>query len=278
MLRGLRPSTIEAYVRIAAAFVRFFMRPPTELGADEVRRYLLHLRNVRGLVQTTINAHIAALRFLYAVTLHRPGVMQSFRAIRVEHPAPEVLSRDEVERLIDCASILKHRAMFMLMYGSGLRVGEILSLRPTDIDSGRMVIRVREAKNRHDRVVPLAERVLPVLRAYWKDNCKHLTRDGLLFPGRNGERMTRESVHKALGSAAARAALSKHIYPHLLRHTFATHLLEAGEDLRTVQILLGHMRITSTQRYTHLSEARRAKIRTPLDVFAPTPTLGGAAE
>jgi site-specific recombinase XerD len=158
--------------------------------------------------------------------------------------------------------------MFALLYGAGLRVGELLRMRVADVDSARRVLHVREAKNRHDRVVPLPDRVVPMLREYWTSYRSRLSRDGLLFPGRYGSTtMVRNAVHRALHTAAEAAGLRKHVYPHLLRHSFATHMLEAGADIRTVQILLGHRSLDSTARYTHLTEARRARIRSPLDLL-----------
>ncbi len=274
-LRGRRPLTIDAYVRAVASFVRHCGRSPRELGADDVRAYLLHMRRDRGLAQTTLNVHLAAIRFLYSVTLHRPGVTASFRQIRVDRLAPDILSTSQIERLLAGASNVKHRGMFMLLYGAGLRVGELQSLHVADVDGDRRVIHVRDTKSRRDRIVPLPARALPVLREYWLAYRRKLTRTGLLFPGYKG-RMTREAVHRALDTAVLRAGLQQHVYPHLLRHSFATHLLEAGEDIRTVQILLGHVHITSTVRYTHLSEARRARIRSPLDVYAPSEAIAAA--
>ena len=265
-LRGMRPGTCEKYVNAVRGYVRYFKRSPRDLGSEHVRTYLLHLRNDLGRSGSTLNVCIAALRFFYATTLEMPSVMASIPRSRVDHPQPEILSGTEVGRLIEAARNVKHRAMIAILYGAGLRVGELQRLQVGDIDSTRRVIHVREAKNRHDRIVPLPECAVPMLRQYWTRYRARLSRAGLLFPGRHGM-MVREAVHRALDKAAEAARIRKHVYPHLLRHSFATHMLEAGADLRTVQILMGHRSLSSTARYTHLTEARRARIRSPLDLL-----------
>jgi len=212
-----------------------------------------------------VNLALAALRFLYITTLRRPEVMQGLRRIQPIVRAPDVLSGRDMQRLLKRASSLKHRALFMLMYGSGLRVSEACALTVGDIDSGRMVIRVRSTKNRHDRIVPLPEQTLEVLRDYWK---ARRPKGPYLFPGTDDAKpITRVSISEALRNAARRAGLKKRVHPHLLRHGYATHSLELGTDLRSVQILLGHNSIKSTVRYTHLTEARRKGLRSPVQVL-----------
>jgi len=218
---------------------------------------------------STVNVAIAALRFLYGTTLQQPDVMQSIRYVRKHHPEPDVLSGSEVAALIEHARMLKHRAMFMLLYGCGLRVSEMVHLKPADIDGKRMIVHVRDTKNHHDRIVPLPIQALTALRTYWKaDRPKgeYLFAPGLAARSGNAT-LTREAVNLAMTKAANDAGISKRIYPHLLRHAFATHLLEIGTDLRTVQILLGHRSLNSTARYTHLSEARRRTLRSPLELL-----------
>jgi integrase/recombinase XerD len=191
--------------------------------------------------------------------------VQHILSVRQEHPAPDVLSGSEVTRLIEHAPSLKHKALFMLMYGAGLRIGEARQLQVGDIDSRRMVLHVRRTKNRYDRVLPLSARTLSVLRLYYREAG---VKGPLLFAGRYGDvALTRNAINFAMQGAAAAANLDKRVYPHLLRHSFATHLLEIGTDLRTVQILLGHRSLQSTARYTHLTEARRASLKSPLDLL-----------
>jgi site-specific recombinase XerD len=264
-LGGLAESTHTAYLGYARAFVAYFKRSPLELGTEHVRAWLLYLLTTKKCRPATVNVALAAVRFLYGTTLNRPEVTRGLRPVRRTFPEPDVLSGSEVQSVLAHAPSLKHKAMFMLMYGAGLRVSEVCKLTARDIDSKRMVVLVRAPKNRHDRVVPLAPRTLEVLREYW---LQARPRGAYLFPGHDGQKpITREAVHLALKKAAARAQLKKRVYPHLLRHAFATHLLELGTDIRTVQVLLGHLSLKSTTRYTHLSEARRMALKLPMQVL-----------
>lgn len=167
-LRGSAPNTTSAYVRCARAFVAFHRRSPTELGEEHVRAWLLHLLMEKHRSARTVNVHIAALRALYVVTLQRPEVMVGVRAVRTQNHQPDIPSGQQVRALLDAAPSLKHRAMFMLLYGAGLRVSEMLRLTIADVDSARMVLHIRDTKSRHDRIVPLPPPALDALRAYWK--------------------------------------------------------------------------------------------------------------
>jgi integrase/recombinase XerD len=261
-LRGLSASTREGYLRYADAFVAHFERSADELGTDQVRSWLLWLLKVRKRDAGTVNVAVASLRFLFA-SLGRPEVMHSIRGVRRQRRAPDILSGGEVERLLAASADIKHRAIFTLLYGAGLRVSEVLALRVGDIDSQRMVVHVRNTKNRHDRIVPLSPRMLHTLRDYWKARRPQGT---LLFPGQCGSKpLSRDAVGLAIRKTARRAGIEKKVYPHLMRHAFATHMLELGTDLRTVQILLGHRSLSSTTRYTHLTEARRLTLSSPLE-------------
>ncbi len=263
-LRGMAPLTIESYLRYARQFASHCQKPPRRATADDVRAFLLHLRQQRKLSARTANVAIAALRFLFDVTLERLEVMRSVHLFKEIHPEPVLLSGTEIRAVIDALDDTKHRAIALLLYGSGLRITEALALRVTDLDAARGVLRVRHAKNRRDRIVPLPEPTLEALRTYWK---AHRVTGTMLFPGRDKRKpLTREAVHVALRAAARRAGIRKRVYPHLLRHAFATHMLELDADLRTVQILLGHQCIQSTARYTHLTEARRRKLPSPVEV------------
>jgi integrase/recombinase XerD len=264
-LRGLAAATCELYLRFARAFVAFHMRPPTELGTDSVRAWLLHLIEDKHRSPRTVNVAIASLRFLFDITLQRPEVMAAIRAVRASHKQPDVPSGSQVAEILAHARTPRYRAMFTLLYGAGLRVSEMLRLEAADLDLRRMVLHVRDTKNRHDRIVPLPPTALAALRIVWRSD---LPRGSSLFDGPSGTRPpTKVAVQCALRVAAADAGYEGRIYPHLLRHAFATHLLELGTDLRTVQILLGHRSLESTARYTHLSEARRATLRSPLEVL-----------
>jgi site-specific recombinase XerD len=273
VLLGRSAATRESYVQHARSFVKHLGRSPTTASTEDVRGWLLYLLQDKQAKPATVNVAIGALKFLFRRTLGRPAVMEGIHSVRKEHPAPDVLSGSEVSGLLAHAPSLKHKALFMLMYGAGLRVSEACLLQVGDIDSTRMVLHVRRTKNRYDRVVPLSVRTLCTLREYYREarvkaRVKARLKGSLLFPGYKADvPITRSAINSAMMRAVAAAGLQKHVYPHLLRHSFATHLLELGTDLRTVQILLGHRSLQSTARYTHLSEARRATLRSPLDVL-----------
>jgi integrase/recombinase XerD len=264
VLRGMSANTICAYVHCARRFAEHFGRSPCRLGAAEIRSFLLHVR-ARGRSASTVNVYAGALRFLYGVTLGRPEEMVAIPRMRVPMRVPVVLSGTEVERLLDALGSPKHRVIAMLAYGAGLRIGEVCNLRADDIDPKRMVLRIRGSKRGRERYVMLSARLLGALRAYWK-----VARPSgpCLFPGRKaGTLLTHRAVAQALKKAARRAGLGKRVSPHTLRHSFATHLLEAGTDIRTLQVLLGHASIESTTIYLHVSTARVQSLTSPLDVL-----------
>ena len=264
-LRGMAASTCEVYLRYARAFEAHHGRSANKLGTEDVRSWLLFLLKDKQLDPATVNLAISSLRALFA-SLGRPHVMRSIPRVRKHRRAPDVLSGSEVQRLLVARDTdIKHRAMFSLLYGAGLRVSELLALTVADIDSQRMVVHVRDTKNRYDRIVPLSPRMLKTLRVYWQ---ARRPQGPLLFPAPDGTRqLTRDAVRHAVCSAARRAGITKKVYPHLLRHAFATHMLELGADLRTVQILLGHRSLSSTTRYMHLTEARRHTLSSPIEAL-----------
>ena len=268
VLRGMSANTIETYVGCARRFAEHFGRSPCRMGAAEIRAFLLHVAGERGgngRSASTVNVYAGALRFLYAVTLGRPEELVRVPRMRVPMHVPVVLSGTEVERLLGALVSPKHRAIAMLAYGAGLRVSEVCRLRTDDVDPKRMVLRIGASKRGRERYVMLGARLLAALRAYWKiarPAGRHL------FPGRKaGTLLTHRAVQKALDKAAHRAGLGKRVGPHTLRHSFATHLLEAGTDLRTLQVLLGHACIESTVIYLHVSTARIQSLTSPLDML-----------
>jgi site-specific recombinase XerD len=266
-LKGYAQGTQFHYLRYAQRFAQHFMRSPAEMGEREVRAFLLHLLRVRQVRPATERLYVAALRFLYQITLRRPEVMARIPWPKVPRPIPEVLSSAEIERLLAGIESLKYRAILMTAYGAGLRISEACALRVADIDSGRKLIHVRVAvKGGHGREVMLSPRLLALLRQYWK-----LERPSgpALFPGLRGDTVSPRTVRVALGKAVFRAGIAKRVTPHVLRHTFATHLLEGGVDLRTIQVLLGHRSIDTTARYTHVSAAHIGRTRSPLDARSP---------
>ncbi len=262
-LRGSSAATSESYVRCARIFVEYFGMPPAKLGAAEVRHFLLHLIRDAKASPSTVNVYSAAIRFLYEVTLKRSEVVADVVRMRTPMRLPRVLSSTEVGRLLAVISTLWVRVVAMIAYGAGLRVGEILRLETGDIDAKRMVIHVRGAKRGRERHVMLSPRLLRVLRDYWK--VAKPSGPGL-FAGRDASKPAhRESVYKAIRAAARKAGIAGRLGPHALRHAFATHMLEGGTDLRTLQVLLGHASIRSTTIYVHVTTARVQTLRSPLD-------------
>jgi integrase/recombinase XerD len=263
-LRGMRPNTITTYARCCRRFAAHFGRSALELTIADVRAYLEHLRVGERKSPRSINVYAAAIAFLFGETLGRRAEIGRIPRLRVHAKPPVVLGAEEVEKLLAVLST-RQRAFVMTMYGAGLRISETAALRIDDIDSARMQLHVREGKGGRERYVPLSARLLGELRAYWKE---HRPKGPLLFPGRDRQgRLSRAAVSKALQAAVIRAGVSKRATPHVFRHSFATHLLELGADLRTVQVLLGHASIGSTTGYLHVSHARLARVTLPIDAL-----------
>jgi site-specific recombinase XerD len=266
-LRGFRATPIDIYLRCARRFVEYFKLPPSKLGAPEVRRFQLYLLREAGVSASTVNVYASAIRFLYRVTLKRPEVVTDLVRVKTPMHLPRVLSGVEVERLLAALPTLRHRVMGMLAYGAGLRVGELVRLEIGDIDAKRMVLHIREAKRGRERYVMLSPRLLSALREYWRGAGLPGPR---IFSGRDRTKpLHRVAVHKAFRRAARKAGIRKVLGPHALRHSFATHMLERGTDLRTLQVLLGHASIRSTTMYLHIRTARVQSLRSPLDDLGP---------
>jgi len=262
--RGFSKATQKDYLLRVRHLAKHYGRSPATLGEREVRAYLRHVVQVRKLAPTSLRMYVAAFKFFYGVTLRRPKVVTSIPYPKVPLKLPDVMSRDEVERLLGKIRSLKHRALFMTAYGAGLRISEACSLRTTDIDRERMLIHVRGGKGAKDRYVMLSPRLLSILEEYWRFA---RPRGTCFFPGRGrAEPMTREAAHRAFRKAIAGCDFGKRVTPHSLRHAFATHLLEAGTDLRIIQRLLGHVRIDTTARYTHMTKLHTSRVKSPLDL------------
>lgn len=263
-LRGLAAITQRMYLRIARAFAGYFRRSPAELGEPEIRKYLLHLVE-RNLSPATRVVYAAALKFLYQVTLRRPEVVAWIPFPKVPRKLPDILSGTEVERLLGTIRSLKYRAIIMVTYASGLRIREAVSLKPSDIDSPRRVIHVRLGKGQKDRLVPLSPRCLLLLREYWKA-CR--PSGPYLFPGQGpGTHLSERVVRSMLRKAVREAGITKRVTPHVLRHCFTTHLLEAGADVTVIQQLLGHCSLHTTVRYAHVRSTAAVKTGSPLDLL-----------
>jgi integrase/recombinase XerD len=264
--RNYSQTTATSYVKIVAAFAKHFDRPPDQMGPEQIRAYQVYLINERKLNARTVGLHTAALRFFYCKTLKRAYPIEEVPYPKAPRRLPTILTQEEAVRLIDAASNLFHRAMLMTVYSTGMRRAEMCQLKVADIDSDRMLIHIRQGKGRRDRDVPLSPKLLETLRQYWL----WMKPKTYLFPGTvNGSRadkpITPKMLWEACREAAQRAGITKAVRPHLLRHSFATHLLEGGADLPTLQALLGHADLKPTSIYLHLSERHLRAAGTPLD-------------
>jgi len=271
--RNYSSETIRAYLFAVKDFATYFGKRPDLLRQEHLRQYQLHLLNDRKLTVDTIVGRIAALRFFFVKVLRR-----SYRDIDLVYPKrperlPVILSEEEVARLIESAATSYHRVILMTLYGAGLRREELCRLKVTDVDSQRMVLHVRQGKGHKDRDITLSPRLLEVLRDYWKWR-KPKT---YLFPSYHRKRreqpISSRTVYYAVCEAARRAGIKKKVYPHLLRHSWATHLLERGTDLRTIQIQLGHFDLEATTIYLHLSQRHLQSINNPIEAL-PISGLG----
>lgn len=249
-IRNYSQGTVKAYVARVAEFARYFGRSPALLGPPHIRQYQVHLIEEKHTSWPMFNQTVCALRFLYQTTLNKEWAVKHIPFPKKPKKLPVVLSVKEVGVLLAAVENRKHRAILETLYGAGLRLGEALGLRVSDIDSGRMVLHVRQGKGRKDRYVALSPTLLRRLREYWK-----LYQPAeLLFAGREPERPLSPSVvQTAILAARKKAGLRKLAHCHTLRHSFATHLLEAGVDLRTIQILLGHQSLSTTAVYLHIA-------------------------
>ena len=260
--RNMSPNTVKVYTYAIANFARFHHQSPDKLGIDHVRDYRLHLL-ARGLKARSINPIVGALRFFYGTTLRNKELAGQITFARAEDTLPAVLTREQVLQLLQAEPDLMMRTIFITIYAAGLRISEVVKLTPRDINSDRMVIHIRQAKGHKDRYVMLSEQLVNILRKYWKR--KRLSGD-LLFPGpKPNQSITTRSVQRAFRDAADRAGLDEAVSPHTLRHSFATHLLEQGVDIRVIQNLLGHSNINSTARYARVAINTIRQIQSPLE-------------
>jgi len=263
---GYSDGTRDVYVLNATQFVKHFGRSPAEMGADEVRAYLLHLVVVRKLARETVRVARAALKFLYAVTLRRPVEVDWIPVPRYEKRLPAVLSGSEVEALLGAVQSLTYRTVLETMYSGGLRIAEACALRVQDVDAKRGVLRVLGKGNR-ERVTVLSTRLLEHLREYWREKRPGRGEDWL-FPGRNrGHYLSPGSVRTVFNKATGQAGLGRKVTPHALRHSFATHLIELGVDVTVVQALLGHASLITTEKYVHVSTGQILRTRSPFDLL-----------
>lgn len=272
-LRNLSPRTQETYLLQVSLFARHFRKSPALLGPEDIRTYQLYLVNEKQAAPATLLLATAALRFLYKVTLHQPWSLPEVLPVpRKPQKLPEVLSPEQVQQFLGGVSNLKHRAVLTTCYAAGLRISEALRLQPSHIDSQRMVIRIEQGKGQKDRYVMLSPRLLEMLRDYWRREKPQ----GWLFPGHYPTRpLSKDMVAAACQKARLRSGLAKPITPHGLRHAFAVHLLEAGADVRTIQLLLGHRSLSTTARYLRIATSKVCSTTSPLDLL-PRPSRASA--
>jgi integrase/recombinase XerD len=270
-IRNLSPATQQSYIYAVAKFSRHFGHSPDRLGLEDVRAYQLHLIGQQR-SWSHINQTVCALRFFYGITLGRSDVHEQIVAAREPQRLPVVLSGEEIVRFLEAVPGLRNRVALTTAYGAGLRVGEVVRLTTAAIDSSRMLIRVEQGKGGKDRYVMLSPQLLQILRTYWR-----LAKPARwLFPGQNPrEPVSVATLQDACRQAARQAELSKPVTVHTLRHSFATHLLEAGTEIRIIQVLLGHARLSTTARYTQVATHLIADTPSPLDRLTVAVTPSG---
>lgn len=265
-IRNYAERTQEIYIARVAEAARYFKRSPAAVTHEDVRSYLRYLKEERQVSRSAFAQSVGALRFLYRVTLERPDVMPHLPYPRLKRRHPVVLSPGEVVRLLHAIGNLKHRTVAMVLYGGGLRISEALSLQLRDVDSARMLLVVRHGKGDQDRQVVLSPVLLEALRAYWRA----YRPENWLFPGQTKDRpLGPSTIQRVLKAARVRAGIAKPATAHTLRHSYATHLMEAGTDLRVIQTLLGHRSLKTTAIYTHVATERVRATRSPLDALSP---------
>jgi site-specific recombinase XerD len=263
-LRNYSPKSIRLYVQNVARFARYFNKSPDKLGPEDVRTYLLYLVQEKKQSWGTYTQALAALRYFYRWVVKGPEIVEDIRCPRPERRLPVVLSFDEVRRFFAAIVSFKHRMILMTAYSAGLRISEVVNLQVSDIDSQRMVIRVCQGKRKKDRYTILSPVLLAMLRHWWVA----ARPVSYLFAGRSQDRPARvTTIQQACKEAQEKAGIDKRVTPHTLRHSFATHLLEAGTDLRVIQELLGHASPRTTALYTHVSAKLIAQTKSPLDLL-----------
>jgi integrase/recombinase XerD len=269
-VRGFKEDTRRDYVRHVRAFAAFIGRSPDTATAEELRRFQLH-QTQSGLQPPSINGAVSALRFFFTVTLDRPDLARRLTVVPYPRRIPTVLSVEEVRLLLQAASAPKYQAAFATAYGAGLRVSEVVGLKVDDIDSERMLLRVERGKGGKDRHAMLSPQLLELLRAWWREGRRRslLLPGGWLFPGRNPvEPLSARQLGRVVRAAAQAAGINKRVSPHTLRHSFATHLLEQGVDIRVIQTLLGHAKLDTTALYTRVANTTIRAVTSPLDRLA----------
>ena len=271
-LRNLSKNTQKSYLQAVYGLAKHYKQSPDKMTKEMIEDYLLYLKKEKGQALTTIGSAITGLRFFYSHVLGDQQLSPSLSFSKTPKKLPTVLSQEEIWSIINAPDNMKHRLMLMTVYSAGLRASEALVLKPEHIDSKRMLIKVEEGKGGKQRYTLLSKKLLPELREYYRTYQPKI----LLFPShREGKPLTYETIPSVYEKARKKAAVKRGEGVHTLRHSFATHLLEAGYDIRKIQVLMGHTRLTTTMIYLHVSRETLAKIPSPLDLFNPDKTNGG---
>jgi len=261
-LKGATQQTQNIYLREVRNFAKYFSKSPDEITEEEIKEYLLHLKNDRNLADGTFRFYVAGIKFLYRTTLKREWMVDKIKFGKRKKKLPVVLDLSEVQALFSVTENIKHKAILMITYSSGLRISETARLKITDIDSKRMMVYIRQGKGGKDRYSILSQTALECLRQYWRE----YRPKEWLFEGQNQDKhICLTSIQEIFVAAKKRAGITKQVCPHTLRHSFATHLIEAGTSLHHVQLLLGHRSPTTTTVYLHVSKVNLAQVASPLD-------------
>jgi site-specific recombinase XerD len=266
-IRGFTTDTQRGYICAVRDFAAFLGRSPDRGDAEDLRRYQLHMRST-GASATSMNTAVSGLRFFFGVTLGRDDAAVGMTGVHEPHRLPVVLSPEEVARLLDAATSLKYKAALSLAYGAGLRASEVVSLKISDIDSEREVIRIEQGKGRKDRYAMLSESLLALLRAWWRAGREQgvMLPGGWLFPGQNPVNpLTTRQLGRAFHDARKAAGINKPVSLHTLRHCFATHLLEQQVDIRVIQVLMGHNKVETTARYSQVAGTTLRAVKSPFE-------------
>jgi integrase/recombinase XerD len=270
-LRNLSRNTQKSYLQAVYGLAKHYAQSPDKMTKEMIEDYLLYLKKEKGKALTTIGSAITGLRFFYSHVLGEEQLSPSCSFAKTPRKLPTVLSQEEIWSIINAPDNMKHRLMLMTVYSAGLRASEVLVLKPEHIDSKRMLIKVT-GKGGKERYTLLSKKLLPELREYYRTYQPEI----LLFPShRQGKPLTYEAIRSVYEKARKKAAINRGVGIHTLRHSFATHLLEAGYDIRKIQVLMGHTRLTTTMIYLHVSRETLAKIPSPLDLFNPPTSKGG---
>ena len=263
-LRRFSENTQESYLRSVTELAKHYHKSPDSINTEQLKEYVLFLTNEKNLSWSSINTITAGIRFLFGQTLQRKDISLAIPPRKTPRRLPEIFGPGELIKLFDSVKNIKHRTILMTTYGCGLRISEVIGLKVKDIDSSRMMIRIEKGKGDKDRYTILSPRLLKELRSYWLE----YRPDHWLFENKiTKERLTRSTPHLIFKAALKKAAITKNVTFHGLRHSFASHLLEAGVDIRTIQILMGHSSITTTARYLHVARKNLGSIKSPLDLL-----------